>query len=93
MIITRTQIEAARNSEDAMRTVISWWQWNDPNGEWEGALHYLDGHTDGCEDEDCEGCESCVKASDSWDVMSVADEICDRTIEYITVDCGDVLPD
>lgn len=78
MIITRSTIEAARKDAESMRTVINWWQWNDPNGEWDGAIQYLDG--------DCESC-------DSWDVMSVADEICDRTIEYITVDCGDVLPD
>lgn len=64
---TEEQLKKAEaGDEEAMRYLLNWWVWNDPNGTWYAALAYLDGKS---EDENPEG----------WDPMVVCREVAEET--------------
>ena len=57
---------AAAGYECAMRRLLRWWMWNDPNGTWYAGLAYLDGAS---EHENPEG----------FDPMPICEEIVNET--------------
>lgn len=64
-------IQAAREGDErAMRTLIQWWAWNDPNGLWHEALATIDGASE-------------YDNPEGWNPMEVCAEVADMTTEYL----------